>query len=262
MEFMTVVTTRLTRREFCVAGATSIAAAALGCRREPLVSENAFGDGRLNARPAAPTLSIDPGLHALALGSSRDGLLYVPSGYSPTQQAPLVILLHGAGGNAAGFVERFRTLLDDFGLLALVPDSRIFSWDIRFGAFGPDVAFIDTALEHTFRRCAVDPLRISMAGFSDGASYALSLGVANGDWLNKLVAFSPGFLVAKSRFGNPPVFVSHGTRDTVLPIAETRDRIVPQLERLGHNVTFREFDGPHSIPTDVACEAMMWVVLP
>ncbi|MBC7789881.1 MAG: phospholipase [Anaerolineae bacterium] len=222
----------------------------------------ATGDGRLRARPSAPTIAIEPGVHALGLGSTRDGLLYVPAGYSATQQSPLVILLHGAGGNAAGFLDRFRTLLDTTGVIALVPDSRMFSWDLRFGAFGPDVAFIDTALEHTFRRCSVDPLRISMAGFSDGASYALSLGVTNGDWLKKLVAFSPGYLVANDRYGNPPVFITHGTRDTVLPIANTRQRIVPELERLGHTVIFREFDGPHTIPADLAGEALQWLTLP
>jgi phospholipase/carboxylesterase len=64
-------------------------------------------------------------------------------------------------------------------------------------------------------------------GFSDGASYALSLGLTNGDLFRHVIAFSPGFMAPAARRGEPPVFVSHITRDGVLPIGVTSHRIVP-----------------------------------
>ena len=109
-----------------------------------------------------------------------------------------------------------------------------------------------------FDRCAIEP-RIAIGGFSDGASYALTLGAINGDLFTAIVAFSPGFVVAGDRHGSPRVFVSHGTRDEILPINRTSRRIVPQLRDEGYAVTYREFDGPHTVPEPVLREAFEWL---
>jgi phospholipase/carboxylesterase len=57
----------------------------------------------------------------------------------------------------------------------LAPDSRDRTWDVILSSFGPDVDYIDRALGSTFQRYAIDPDRIAIGGFSDGASYALPL---------------------------------------------------------------------------------------
>ena len=62
---------------------------------------------------------------------------------------------------------------------------------------------MDQAVHHVFERYSIDPGRIGLAGFSDGASYALSLGVANGDLFTHIMAFSPGFM-------RPPAQVREG----------------------------------------------------
>lgn len=133
-------------------------------------------------------------------------------------------------------------------------------WDRVRGRYGPDVAFIDRALAHTFSRYAVDRARLAVEGFSDGASYALSLGLDNGDLFTAVVAFSPGFCAPNRPEGEPQIFVSHGTRDETLPIDACSRRIVPLLERAGYAVTYREFDGPHAIPPAVEREAFAWLV--
>ena len=96
------------------------------------------------------------------------------------------------------------------------------------------------------------------AGFSDGASYALSLGLTNGDLFTHVLAFSPGFMAPRKRRGKPRLFLSHGTRDRVLPIDPCSRRIVPQVRRAGYDVTYREFDGPHTVPDEIAREAVDW----
>ena len=63
-----------------------------------------------------------------------------------------------------------------------------------------------------------------------------------------MIAFSPGFTTPATRRGKPSVFISHGTRDEVLPIGRTSRRIVPRLERMGYEVRYREFDGGHTAP--------------
>ena len=75
-----------------------------------------------------------------------------------------------------------------------------------------------------------------------------------------MIAFSPGFAAPAVRRGKPPVFVSHGTRDRVLPIDHCSRRIVPRLEREGYEVRYREFDGAHAVPYSVAREALEWFI--
>ncbi|HEU4699128.1 MAG TPA: PHB depolymerase family esterase [Gemmatimonadales bacterium] len=225
--------------------------------------ETGAGVGRLRARPGAgqpPPLESPPtGSRPLGLERVRDGLLHVPPGYDAALPAPLVVMLHGAGGDAPNVLGALAGLADRHGLLLLLPDSRGPTWDVIAGGWGPDVAFLDRALSAVFEEYAVDPARLAVAGFSDGASYALSLGLANGDLFTHVVAFSPGFAAPPSRHGAPRVFVSHGTADRVLPIDRCSRRLVPRLEADGYDVTYREFPGGHAIPPAVAAAAVGWL---
>jgi phospholipase/carboxylesterase len=171
-----------------------------------------------------------------------------------------VLLLHGAGEDARDGLALLRGEADEAGLMLLALTSRDYTWDFiaRRGRFGPDVAAIDLALEEMFSRYAVDPSRVAVGGYSDGASYALSLGLASGDLFTHVMAFSPGFLAPAGQVGSPRIFVSHGTRDGWLPIESCSRRIVPRLEGAGYEVSYREFDGPHVVPPGIGREATGW----
>jgi phospholipase/carboxylesterase len=216
--------------------------------------------GRLLTRPGPPPpdAAASTGLRPLGLGSTRDGLLYVPAGYGVGKRAPLALTLHGAGGDARSGISHFRHLADAAGVVLLAPESRGRTWDVLVGGYGPDVEFIDRALEWTFDHLALDTRRLAITGFSDGASYSLSLGLNNGDLFTHVIAFSPGFLATAGLRGKPPVFVPHGIHDRVLPIERCSRRIVPQLDHAGYQVHYREFDGPHTVPTSIAREALHW----
>jgi phospholipase/carboxylesterase len=246
------------RREFIQVAAGSLAAAALGSACGPAGPDP--GDPRLSARPGTPTGTPTTGVAtALGLGGSRDGILYVPNGYTGTVSVPLFVALHGAGGAGTDWGSYYARA-DARGMVLLAPDSRGSTWDFAAtGTFGPDVAFLDRALALVFERCRVDATRVALAGFSDGASYALCLGPSNGDLFTNLVAYSPGFIErVEPIVGRPRVFVSHGTADAVLPFATTRDHIVPTLEDAGYDVTFQEFDGGHQVPAAVSEAALDW----
>lgn len=215
-------------------------------------------EGHLLARPGRPTETVSPGLHALGLDRDRDAVLFVPAGYRSDQPARFVLSLHGAGGDATSGLYPLRDLADQAGLILLSPTSRQQTWDVIRGSYGPDVAFIDRALAAAFARCAVDRDRMAVAGFSDGASYALSLGITNGDLFGYVMAFSPGFMAPADQRGSPRIFVSHGTKDHVLAIDRTSRRLVPQLARAGYDVQYHEFDGSHTAPPEIAREALDW----
>ena len=218
--------------------------------------------GRLRARPVAGVgaATAPIGLRPLGLAGARDGYLYVPTGYRSGRPAPLVVVLHGAGEDARDGLALLRAQADRHGLILLSPSSREYTWDLVVGRgrYGPDVAAIDRVLEETFSRYGVDPARVAVGGYSDGASYALSLGITNGDLFTHVLAFSPGFVAPTERVGSPRIFVSHGTRDGWLPIERCSRRIVPQLEAAGYEVRYQEFEGGHVVPPGIGWEAAEW----
>lgn len=240
-------------------GAGALAAPLLmGCSDSAAEPGAPAPDPRLTARPGSPSVAPVLGVSPLGLGGDRDGFLYVPESYTPSTPALLLVVLHGAAGSGGywqSFVPRARAL----GLALLAPDSRGVTWDLLEGRFGPDIDFIDAALEHTFARVRVNPFRILLGGFSDGAGYAMSIGVSNGDLFSHLCAYSPGFFIpSEPLVGKPPMYVSHGTQDAILPVSLSRDEIVPNFRSSGYDVTYEEFAGGHSLPAAIADSSLKW----
>jgi phospholipase/carboxylesterase len=215
----------------------------------------------LTARPpeTPPSRPLPLGRLLLGLEQVRDSLLYVPPGLHGGIPAGLVLTLHGAGADAAAGLSLLAPVADEYGLALLAPASRGSTWDAVGHRYGPDVSVIDRALDRVFRTIPVDPAHVGIAGFSDGASYALGLGLANGSLIRRIIAFSPGFIPPAPRVGKPAVFVSHGDHDVVLPIGSTSRRIVPALRQAGYDVVYREFPGAHAIPEQIAREAAEWL---
>jgi len=246
----------ITRRAFGFTASCALASLAFGDACSALGNPATATDGRLIGRPRADgpsTLKSGP----LGLGSERDGVIQMPSAPAVVP-LPLLVFLHGATQSGATMLRRIGPAADQAGVVVVAPDSRGRTWDAIRGPFADDVEFLNRMLEYVFARVAVDPARIALGGFSDGATYALSLGLANGDLFPRVVANSPGFVVPAPPHGHPRFFVSHGTSDQILPIDQCSRVIVPRLKSMGYEVTFREFDGRHELPPDVAAEAMRW----
>jgi phospholipase/carboxylesterase len=216
-------------------------------------------DGRISARPRRNARTTATGSSRLGLGGARDATLQVPPNVT-TDPLPLMVLLHGAGGSGEGILRRLGTFAADAGIVVLSPDARESTWDAIRGEFGRDVDFIHRALERVFDQVNVDPRRISVGGFSDGATYALSLGLVNGELFRRIVAYSPGFVVGGEVTGKPQIYISHGNEDEVLPIDRTSRRIVPALKRNGYDVTYKEFIGGHTIPREIAAAGMKFAL--
>jgi phospholipase/carboxylesterase len=249
----------ITRRQFAFSAAAAAAGFAMFDRRSSLAQSGRIADARLAVRPPTgirTTLASGP----LGLSSGeRDGVVQIPTGVAPETPLPLLVFLHGATQNGARMLARIGPAAERTGVAVLAPDSRSGTWDAIRDSFGEDVAFLNRALAHVLGAVNVDPERIAIGGFSDGASYGLSLGLANGDLFQKVLACSPGFVIQAPAHGKPRVFVSHGTADQILPIDRCSRVIVPRLRAMRYDVTFREFEGRHEIPPAVAAEAFAWL---
>jgi phospholipase/carboxylesterase len=247
-------------------------------RRTFLTAAGALGtaewtrSARARQPPAGPTTPVQsaqlpgppgeatPGrVRRLGLGDGdRDGLLYAPAGYKPDTALPLLVVLHGAGGTSMSSQYAIQRA-DRLNFIVLAPDSRDErTWDSILGMWGPDLEFIGAAIKYAKSRCAVEDTHIGLAGFSDGASYALSMGIGNGDVFSRVLAMSPGLMQPAAVRGKPKIFISHGTTDPVMPIDITSRTFVPRLKNLGYDVTYREYEGRHQLPPAIAQEAMEW----
>ena len=212
---------------------------------------------RLGAAISSRESRIEPGLHTLQLPGARDVLLFMPEA-DRDSPLPLMVSLHGAGGKAQHGIDLLRSRAESDRFALLAPGSRGNSWDmiISRGNFGPDVEALDQALDYVLARVRIAPSELAISGFSDGASYALSIGLTNGDLFQTIAAFSPGFMAPMRLNGKPRVFVSHGTLDAVLPVESCGRKVAQQLRRAGYQLDYREFNGPHTVPEEMRAEAV------
>ena len=209
--------------------------------------------GRLSFTPAdAAKPPLPPGRNRLGIAGERDAILFVPSGLDARERVPLIVMFHGAGG----FPEKVLPFIEEHAerdrFLVLAPHSMYATWDIVIGGSGPDLERLDRALVEVTSRYRIDRNRLAFAGFSDGASYALSIGITNGDIASHVIAFSGGFMSVFTQEGAPKVFIAHGLADEQLPIETSGRANAARLKAAGYDVSYIEFNGPHAIQPAIA----------
>ncbi len=79
---------------------------------------------------------VPRGRQVLGIAPERDALLYVPPSYAPERPTPLVVSLHGAGGDAEGGLALLQPLADAAKFIILAPASRRQTWDVIRGNYG------------------------------------------------------------------------------------------------------------------------------
>lgn len=217
---------------------------------------------RLTARPGKPTEPWTAGLTPL-WDTKPGAFLYIPKSYDPSKPTPLMVALHGAGQRASVSLRVWTPQADAAGFVLLVPESGGMTWDAIRGEYGEDPARIDQALKLVFQRVNVDPARIVMEGFSDGATYGIGLALNNRDLFTRIVGNSPGFITRYDRRAGgprPKIYISHGYADPILPYERAGPRVAAQLRADGYSVQFRDFEGGHTVPVDVAGEVARFVM--
>jgi phospholipase/carboxylesterase len=241
------------RRAFLATGAAGAVAWMAGTRRAmaqtpgqtPAQSDIPYGETRLQ-------LAEDD-------DDEREGLLYVPKSYKDGQPMPLLTMLHGLAGGADSERSLFP-LAEEFGVIILAPESRKVTWGRDAPGFDKDSVYIVNALRYVNRTLYMDPAHVAIGGVSDGATYALTMGLVYGDSFSHLIIFSEGVPVPQRKQGRPKIFIAHGTQDTQMPIDYTSRRFVPQAKADGYEVTYREYDGGHGAPRPLMREAFEWFV--
>lgn len=214
--------------------------------------------------PAVPASTAQPapipyGKTPLGLGDGlRDGAMYVPKSYRDDTPMPVMVMLHGYSGWGDELASTFA-LAEEFGVVIVAPDSREVTWGRSAPGFDQDVRFIGAAFRKAAQTLNLDPERVALAGRSDGAGYALSMGLAYGDTFNHVVSIAGGLMSPVRRKGKPKVFIVHGLNDRQMPIERTGRLFQQQLKDEGYDVTYREYEGGHATPPEVVREVFAWL---
>jgi predicted esterase len=217
------------------------------------------------AQPLIQATAVSP-THGELMALPDDAVAYRPASAGP--HPPLLVLLHGAGRERFTMIQHFEAEADRRGVVLLAPTSKGPTWDAvlvaeeppppdsviaerignRFGG-SRDSRRVETAIANLKKVVPVDPARIVLAGFSDGATFALAMGMSRDYPFEAVIAWSPGIAIrSEEPARGRPVFVSHGRQDPILNFDTTCAAIVPLLQSEGAKLTFVPFDGVHEAP--------------
>lgn len=192
---------------------------------------------------------------------------------------PAVVVLHGRGANERDLLPIARELPDDLAALSLrAPDPlgpgyTWYEFEVEAGDlhtsqpveadFRRSLDLVTDSVEGAVESYELDPERIGLLGFSQGAITSFSLLLETPDryaWCAGL----HGYLAASHADLEPagvagkPVFVGAGTRDRIIP-AERAERAADRLREIGADVTFRTYDVDHGVGREELRDLVGWV---
>lgn len=169
--------------------------------------------------------------------------IVTPPVIEPGRAHPLVVVLHGAGRQDELIVKGLQTERLRRDAIFVVPRSLGMTWDLIAGGDGADLRFLDGVLHSIYRRFRIDPARRAIVGYSDGASYALAIGLSNPRHFTAVMAWAAGFLAIdapnlRPDDPKPRVLLEYGTHDQLFPFEQVAIPMRETLERLGYPLTF------------------------
>jgi phospholipase/carboxylesterase len=228
---------------------------------EPAAREDAALLARLAAVP--PGRDGTGVMHLGGPPGTRGGCaLYVPETYDPARPPPLVVALHGGGGNGADFLWTWLRVARSRGLLLVAPTSPGRTWTLDDP--GADGEVVERTLADVEARWPVDPGRRLLTGMSDGGTFSYGLGLQDGQRFTHLAPVAAAFhpvlmmLAHPARLRGLPIHILHGARDWMFPATMAREA-AQVLAGTGALVTHEEIaDLAHAWPSERTAAMAAW----
>ena len=185
--------------------------------------------------------------------------------------APILLLLHGTGGDEDDLIELGKLLLPDAGLLS--PRGKVlengaprFFRRLAAGVFDEADLIARTGELATFVRDAAteyqfDPARVIAVGFSNGANIAAAMLLLHPEVLRAAVLFRAMVPLKPPRMpdlSGVPVYLSAGRFDTMIPPANT-EQLAAMLRGAGADVTLAWTPQGHNLVPDEVDAARRWL---
>lgn len=188
--------------------------------------------------------------------------LYVPKGYNPQVEFPLIVCLHGAGFDGNRYLERWSTRLGEKYII-LCPSVDGGVWWTDEAAF--QVISIINEIKSKYN---IDTNRIYLTGMSNGGVGVLRIGVNFSDIFAAIIPMAGAMpdeaMPFLKNLKNTPSYIIHGSKDQVMPVEYSR-KISSKLKDLGFEVVYREHDrvhpeaGGHFFPIEELPDLIKWL---
>ena len=191
-------------------------------------------------------------------------VLLTPSKLEPGRQYPLVTVLHGAGRQDKMLTKACQGEPDKREAFFLIPRSVEPTWDLIIGGDRPDLDFLEYAYDLIYRRYPIDPARQVVVGYSDGASYALSLAISNPGVFDAALCWAAGFVIYDDTAVTPDsvkprIYLEYGTHDELFGFEQVALPMKESLTRAGYTVEFSTDEGGRHWPSGTfQGEALDW----
>ena len=194
----------------------------------------------------------------------RDCWLYVPTTCDPAKRYPLVVVLHPAGLKGATMVRTWGEVAERTGAFIVAgpecKDTRRRRWSLN------DERDLLATIDKVIALYSIDPQRVLLTGFSQGAIYTYTFGLRNPGTF-RAIAPVAGALIAGQ---NPAaeailrkargmgVYIAHGAADQQIPVVRARASRA-RLEQAGFVVTYHEIPYlGHHLPPDEPARIWDW----
>ncbi|MBK8978430.1 MAG: dienelactone hydrolase family protein [Planctomycetes bacterium] len=190
----------------------------------------------------APLVAQTTGFLARSLehgGREHRYVLFVPPGFDPARQWPLILFLHGAGecGTdgwkqvAVGLAPAILSDVAAWPFLVLLPQKP----DVH-DAWEDHDELVMAMLERTRADYPVDPARIFLTGLSQGGHGTWVLGARHADRFAALAPVcgygEPAGLAAE--LARRPIWAFHGEADRAVPVRQSKELVAAVREAGGH----------------------------
>ena len=191
---------------------------------------------------------------------------------------PTLVLLHGRGTNAGDLLPLAPELGGD-DWLAIAPQAPYelqgalglgYAWyhfkqtgQPKQPGFDQVLVRLDAFLDAVVAGYPVDPARVFLLGFSQGAVVSLAAGLRRPDRVAGIVALS-GYLAESIHLtdeagaGGPPVFMGHGSLDDLIPVEAGR-QAREWLAAHGVPVSYHEYPAGHTITAEELDDVRAWL---
>lgn len=196
-------------------------------------------------------------------------------------KSPLLILLHGHGSNENDLFGLANSIPDNWNVVSVRGSYKLagnsYRWyDVNMvnGKIAINIEQEEESrikliqlISKISQKYDVDSQKIIVAGFSQGANMAQSLGLSEPNLIVGFGVFSGRFVeefipyISDSiAFKNSKAFISHGSGDNMLPKTYAEENIT-KLKDLGIQLTYCEDTNAHSISAKQWSEFYKWLVI-
>jgi phospholipase/carboxylesterase len=211
--------------------------------------------------------------------STTSGLIHcvrLPKKTSQTHPAPVVVMLHGWGGDE-GAMWIFKQVIPP-GVAVITPrapldlDNGGYAWFYRNDPLhltDPDslldsISKLEQFLTSLPQLYPLDPSRLLLIGFSQGSAVSNSLVMARPELVIGVALLSgrgfelPELIPRATSLAGLPVFIAHGIRDEVVPLRAAQ-QAREMYEQLGAKVTYGEYNVGHKMHVQGIKDLRAWV---